>query len=103
MTPMSAIGYTFDAFMVLVFVVFLLLVVLRPKPAIVQKKSQSGALDLKNELYEPFERDDQYGQLGAKPQPLLEYMRLAVLLVTVAPIKFVSASLCMLSVHLMCR
>lgn len=100
---MSALSYTIEAFMVLAFVVFLLLVFLRPKPAIVQRKSLTGALDLKSELYESFERNDQYGPLGAKPQPLLEYVRLAVLLVTVAPVKFLSATLCVLAVHLMCR
>ncbi|BDA43236.1 Lysophosphatidylcholine acyltransferase 1 [Coccomyxa sp. Obi] len=68
-----------------------------------RSKSDSGPLNLQNELYEPFVRHDQYGPLGAKPQPLLEYLRLAVLLVTLAPIKFTSATLCVVAVHLLCR
>lgn len=100
---MSAIGYIIEAFMVLVLIVFALLVLFRPKPALPQKKSDTGPLDFNNELYEPFQRHDQYGALGAKPQPMLEYLRLAVLLVTIAPFKFMSAFICVLSVHLMCR
>lgn len=99
----AAIGYILEAFMVLVFTVFLLLLLFRPKPAIVRSKSDTGPLNLQNELYEPFVRHDQYGPLGAKPQPLLEYLRLAVLLVTIAPIKFASATLCVVGVHLSCR
>ncbi len=99
----SAIGYVIEAFMILVFTVFLLLLFFRPKPATVRSKSDTGPLNLQNELYEPFVRHDQYGPLGANPQPLLEYLRLAVLLVTIAPIKFASATLCVVGVHLLCR
>ncbi|CAL8468772.1 g8313 [Coccomyxa elongata] len=103
MTMISAIGYVIEAFMILVFTVFLLLLFFRPKPATVRSKSDTGPLNLQNELYEPFVRHDQYGPLGAKPQPLLEYLRLAVLLVTIAPIKFASATLCVVGVHVLCR
>ena len=51
----------------------------------------------------PFQRNDQYGNMGKKPQPLAERLRLALLSVTVLPIKIVSAASCISGFYLVCR
>jgi hypothetical protein len=84
-------------------VAFVLLLVLRPKPPSKKALSQKGVLSPEHVLYEPFKREDQYGLLGAEPQPLTEYARLAVLAVTVVPLKFMGAFLSVLTVNMMCR
>lgn len=60
-------------------------------------------LDTSDPLYDAFRRSDHYGTLGRKPQPVLEYIRLAVLAVVLVPIKFVGALLCVLAFHIICR
>lgn len=100
---MSTIVYALEAVMILVLIVFVLLLSFRPKPARIPSKSSSGVLNTDHDLYEPFKRHDQYGDLGAKPQPMLEYLRLAVLTVFLTPLRFYGAFMCVLSVHIMCR
>ena len=60
-------------------------------------------LDTSDPLYDAFRRSDQYGTLGRKPQPVLEYIRLAVLAVVFVPIKFFGALMCVLAFHIICR
>ena len=60
-------------------------------------------LDTSDPLYDAFRRSDRYGTLGRKPQPVLEYIRLAVLAAVLVPIKFVGALLCVLAFHIICR
>jgi hypothetical protein len=100
---MPPIAYILEAYMVLVLIVFLILILFRPKPALTPSKSDLGILNTDHELYEPFRRHDQYGPLGAKQQSLLEYLRLAVFTVTLSPLKFFGAFACVFSVHMMCR
>ena len=40
-----------------------------------------------NPLYDPFRRHDQYGTMGVAPQPWWEILRLAILAVTLLPVK----------------
>ena len=51
----------------------------------------------------PFTRDDRYGDMGTKPQPLAERCRLALLTVTILPLKVVAAASCIISFYLVCR
>ena len=51
----------------------------------------------------PFQRTDQYGDMGQKPQPLFETFRLALLSVTVLPVKMLCAASCIGSFYLVCR
>lgn len=51
----------------------------------------------------PFQRNDQYGDMGQKPQPLVERCRLALLSVTVLPIKVLCAASCISGYYLICR
>jgi len=51
----------------------------------------------------PFQRNDQYGHMGKKPQPLAERLRLALLSVTVLPIKILCAASCISGFYLVCR
>ena len=51
----------------------------------------------------PFQRNDQYGKMGQKPQPLLERLRLACLSVSVLPVKVLCAAFCISSFYLVCR
>ena len=60
-------------------------------------------LDTSDPLYDAFRRSDHYGTLGRKPQPVLEYIRLAVLAAVLVPIKFFGALLCVLAFHIICR
>ena len=60
-------------------------------------------LDTSDPLYDAFRRSDRYGTLGRKPQPVLEYIRLAALGVVLVPIKFFGALLCVLAFHIICR
>ena len=103
MDSLKAIKYVTEGMIVLVVLAFLLLLVLRPKPASKKALGQKGILSPDHELYAPYKRVDQYGLLGAEPQPLLEYARLAVLAVTVVPLKSMGAFLSLLTVNLMCR
>ena len=51
----------------------------------------------------PFARNDRYGDMGTSPQPLAERCRLAVLAVTILPLKVVGAASCIIGFHLVCR
>lgn len=89
--------------MLYVLVALLALLKFRPRPARPQPKGVTGVLSTDDKLYDSFRRHDQYGLLGAQPQPLLEYLRLAVFLTTLAPLKFIIALSCIVAVHLQCR
>ena len=103
MVSPATIKYATEGMILLVLAAFVLLLVLRPKPASKKALKQEGLLNPDHKLYEPYKRVDQYGLLGAEPQPLLEYGRLAVLAVTLVPIKFTGAFLSVLTLNLMCR
>ncbi|KAK9810897.1 hypothetical protein WJX73_006580 [Symbiochloris irregularis] len=60
-------------------------------------------MDLKDPLYYPFERSDQYGTLGRKPQSLVEQVRLVVFGATVVPLKFLGCLICVVLVWALCR
>ena len=100
---MSSVLYALEAYMLLVGLVFLALLRFRPRPARPQPKERKGVLHPDDPLYDSFRRHDQYGKLGADPQPLLEYLRLAFLLTTLAPLRFIGAFSCVFGVHVMCR
>ena len=51
----------------------------------------------------PFARNDRYGDMGTKPQPLVERCRLAVLTVTILPLKVIGAASCIIGFYLLCR
>ena len=51
----------------------------------------------------PFQRNDRYGDMGKKPQPLTERCRLAFLSVTLLPLKVICAGCCIISFYLVCR
>ena len=53
--------------------------------------------------FAPYIRHDQYGHLGTAPQRPLEYLRLAVLAVTVVPLKIAGALFCLTAFYLVCR
>ena len=97
------IQHVAEIMVLLIAVAFILLLVLRPKPPSKKALSQKGVLSPEDILYEPYKREDRYGLLGAEPQPFSEYARLAVLAVTVVPLKFMGAFLSVLTVNLMCR
>ena len=103
MVSLTAIKYVTEGMIVFIVLAFVLLLALRPKPASKKALAQKGILSPDHELYAPYKREDQYGLLGAEPQPMLEYARLAVLAVTVAPLKFTGATLSILTLNLMCR
>ena len=63
----------------------------------------ASAFDLTDSLYHPFCREDQYGALGMKQQSLLEYARLAFLIVFALPVKFTGCLLCISAVWIVCR
>ncbi len=54
-------------------------------------------------LFQPFVRYDRYGELGLKPQPIWEKMRLALLTVTIVPIKCIMCLCCIISYYLCIR
>ena len=56
-----------------------------------------------DKAYEPFIRTDQYGHLGLVPQSSWEYTRLAVLSVTVVPLKTLGSLLCLVTFYVICR
>lgn len=62
-----------------------------------------GALDLDDPIYDPFRREDQYGVLGRARQTPYETVRLWVLIVVVAPIKFLGCLLCVSACWAVCR
>lgn len=103
MESLTAIKYVTEGLVLLIVLAFILLLAFRPKSASKKALAQKGILSPDNELYLPYKREDRYGLLGAKPQPLSEYARLAVLAVTVVPLKFTGAFLSLLALHLMCR
>ncbi len=43
--------------------------------------------DLPGHIYDPFRRHDRYGTMGTKRQPWTEYVRLALLGITLVPLK----------------
>ena len=53
--------------------------------------------------FAPYIRHDQYGHLGLVPQTPLEYLRLALLAVTVVPLKIAGALFCLTTFYLICR
>lgn len=54
-------------------------------------------------MYYPFERSDQYGTLGRRPQSLPEQARLVVFGLTVVPLKFLGCLTCVVLVWALCR
>ena len=100
---MSPFGTALLGYMLYVLVAFVALLRFRPRPARPQPKGVTGVLSTDDELYDAFRRHDQYGLLGAQPQPLREYLRLAILLTTLAPLKAFIAFSCVFAVHLQCR
>lgn len=60
-------------------------------------------MDLHSPLYSPFVRNDQYGTLGRKPQPLHECIRLALFGLTVVPLRFLGCLACVAFVWTVCR
>ena len=62
-----------------------------------------GLLDLEDPLYAAFSRDDQYGVLGKKPQPLSEKIRLVVMAFTLVPLRLLGCLYFVLSFYLTCR
>lgn len=75
----------------------------KPRPARPQPKDREGVLHPDDPLYDSFRRHDQYGKLGADPQPMLEYLRLAFLFTTVVPLRLIGAFSCVFSVNVLCR
>lgn len=63
-------------------------------------ESPSG--NMKNR-YEPFERFDQYGELGIKPQPLSEQLRLVLIAIFLVPFKAIGTLACLLSYFLVIK
>eukprot|EP00884_Botryococcus_braunii_P016948 jgi/Botrbrau1/3937/Bobra.0365s0012.1 len=57
-----------------------------------------GPLNVEDPLYDAFRRHDRYGALGARPQPFLEYVRLAICALIFLPAKFVGALTCVIAV-----
>ena len=51
----------------------------------------------------PFRRDDQYGTMGLAPQKPAEYLRLAIVCLTILPLKVLGCSVCIVSCFLACR
>lgn len=62
-----------------------------------------GVLDLHDPLYEAFSRDDQYGDLGKKEQPLAEKIRLVVLGLTLVPLRVLGCAYFVFAFYLTCR
>jgi hypothetical protein len=60
--------------------------------------SRMGPLNVEDPLYDAFRRHDRYGALGAKPQPFLEYVRLAICALLLLPAKFIGALSCVVAV-----
>ena len=56
-----------------------------------------------DDKYLPFQRKDQYGDMGKAPQPLAEKIRLACLSVSILPFKLVCTASCITSFYLVCR
>lgn len=50
-----------------------------------------------NEISRPWQRTDRYGEMGLAPQPVLEYVRLGLMLALVVPIKIIGAFTCLVS------
>lgn len=103
MVSFTAINYVSGGLVLLIVLAFVLILALKPKPASMKARAQRGILSPDHELYAPYKREDQYGLLGAEPQPLSEYGRLAVLAMTVVPLKFMGAFVSVLTVNVMCR
>ena len=53
-----------------------------------------------DEITRPWIRADKYGEMGLAPQPVLEYIRMGLMLVFVVPIKIIGAVSCLLSFYL---
>ena len=54
-------------------------------------------------LFQPFKRQDYYGELGLRPLGALEQTRLALLAVVVVPLKLLGALACLVAYYLVCR
>ena len=53
--------------------------------------------------FDAFRRHDQYGLEGSRRQSVLEYFRLAVMALTILPIKIVGCIACLIGCYLACR
>ena len=62
-----------------------------------------GVLDLDDPAYNPFRRSDRYGTLGKAKLPLLETVWLWLLIIFVAPLKFLGCFLCVFACWAVCR
>ena len=62
-----------------------------------------GPLDLGDPIYDPFRREDLYGVLGLAKLSLYETVRLWILIVFVAPVKFLGCFACVSACWAVCR
>ncbi len=53
--------------------------------------------------FDPFRRHDQYGLEGATHQPVWEYLRLAVMALSVLPLKVLGCIACLIGCYLVCK
>lgn len=53
--------------------------------------------------FDPFRRHDQYGLEGATKQSVLEYLRLAVMALTILPLKILGCIACLIGCYLVCK
>lgn len=53
--------------------------------------------------FDPFRRHDQYGLEGATKQSVLEYLRLAVMALTILPLKILGCVACLIGCYLVCK
>lgn len=53
--------------------------------------------------FDPFRRHDQYGLEGALHQSVFEYLRLAVMALTILPLKIVGCIACLIGCYLVCK
>ncbi|KAL3131350.1 hypothetical protein ABBQ38_000636 [Trebouxia sp. C0009 RCD-2024] len=53
--------------------------------------------------FDPFKRHDQYGLEGAERQPIWEYLRLAVIALTILPLKIIGCVACLVGCYLVCK
>jgi len=58
---------------------------------------EGKSLPMKKYDYRPFERLDNFGELGRKPQPLLEQLRLLFFAIFLVPFKSIGTLACLLS------
>ncbi len=53
--------------------------------------------------FQAFKRHDRYGTMGVAPQSVLEYLRLALLAITVLPLKCIGVAVCVVSFYIVCK